>query len=209
MKPVIRLFALSTLLCSLPLLARPMVEIRTNRGVMVAELYSDKAPNTVRNFLQYVGEGFYSQTTFHRVIPGFMIQGGGLTANMEQKTTHAPIASESNNGLKNQFGTLAMARTHDPDSATSQFFINLNDNKHLNYYKPTPDYMGYTVFGKLVRGDDIAEALSKQATRSVGDFTDVPVEPITIEAIVRLPDSPDAPVANKPTSKKPVRKRSK
>ncbi|NLR75064.1 peptidylprolyl isomerase [Leeia aquatica] len=209
MKSVTRLFTLSALLFSLPLLARPMVEIRTNRGVMVAELYSDKAPKTVRNFLQYVGDGFYSQTTFHRVIPGFMIQGGGLTASMEPKATRAPIASESNNGLKNQFGTLAMARTHDPDSATSQFFINLSDNKHLNYYKPTPDYMGYTVFGKLVKGEDVAEALSKQTTQTIGDFTDVPVEAITIEAIVRLPDSPDAPVASKPTSKKPVRKRSK
>ena len=161
--------------------ANPQVEFRTNKGSFVVELYPDKAPKTVANFLQYVESNFYPGTVFHRTIDRFVIQGGGFTPDMQQKLTMAPVINESNNGLKNEPGTLAMARAFDPNSGTSQFFINLNDNKFLNYYRPDPHYIGYCVFGKVVRGMDIVESIGKTPTHTAGQFTDVPLEPIVIE----------------------------
>ncbi len=161
--------------------ANPQVEFRTNKGSFVVELYPDKAPKTVANFLQYVESNFYPGTVFHRTIDRFVIQGGGFTPDMQQKLTMAPVINESNNGLKNEPGTLAMARAFDPNSGTSQFFINLNDNKFLNYYRPDPHYIGYCVFGKVIRGMDIVESIGKTPTHTAGQFTDVPLEPIVIE----------------------------
>jgi cyclophilin family peptidyl-prolyl cis-trans isomerase len=158
--------------------AAPRVELTTSKGKIVIELDPAKAPTTVKNFLTYVNEGFYTDTVFHRVIPGFMIQGGGMTANMNQKPNHAPIAIESSNGLKNMRGTLAMARTNNPNSATSQFFINTIDNDFLNYKGPSNP--GYTVFGKVVEGMDVVDAIEKVKTKNVGGHGDVPVEPVTI-----------------------------
>ncbi|MDO8303774.1 MAG: peptidylprolyl isomerase [Sedimentisphaerales bacterium] len=152
----------------------PRVELTTSKGKIVVELDAAKAPITVKNFLTYVNEGFYADTIFHRIIPGFMIQGGGMTADMKQKPNHAPIAIESKNGLKNMRGTLAMARTNDPNSATSQFFINTVDNDFLNYKGASNP--GYAVFGKVVEGMDVADAIEKVKTRA----GDVPVETITI-----------------------------
>jgi peptidyl-prolyl cis-trans isomerase A (cyclophilin A) len=158
--------------------AAPRVELMTSKGKIVIELDPAKAPITVKNFLTYVNEGFYTNTVFHRVIPGFMVQGGGMTADMNQKPNHAPIAIESSNGLKNMRGTLAMARTNNPNSATSQFFINTVDNDFLNY--KGAGNPGYAVFGKVVEGMDVVDAIEKVKTRNVGGYGDVPVEPITI-----------------------------
>jgi cyclophilin family peptidyl-prolyl cis-trans isomerase len=152
----------------------PRVELTTSKGKIVIELDAAKAPITVKNFLTYVNEGFYTNTIFHRVIAGFMIQGGGMTADMRQKPNHAPIAIESSNGLKNMRGTLAMARTNDPNSATSQFFINTVDNDFLNY--KNVGNPGYAVFGKVVEGMAVADAIEKVKTKP----GDVPVETITI-----------------------------
>src|SRR6478609_3582122 len=135
--------------------ANPQVTFETNRGNFVVELYPEKAPKTVANFLAYVNSGFYKDTIFHRVINRFMIQGGGFTANMKEKDTREPITNEANNGLLNEPGTLAMARTQDPDSATAQFFINLENNQFLNYQGPEPDLIGYCVFGRVLKGMDV------------------------------------------------------
>ena len=180
----------------------PRVEIRTNQGVMVAELYPEKAPVTVKNFLDYAGSGFYNGTIFHRAMKHFVIQGGGLLPDMSARPTQPAIKNEASNGLKNVTGTLAMARAYDPDSATSQFFINLDDNKHLNYYKSEPGLMGYAVFGKLVSGLDVAQKIGAMDTHTVGAFTDVPVEPVVIESIAQLPEPPAAtpPAPSKKTS---------
>ena len=170
--------------------ARPCVEIDTNYGKIVLELYPDKAPKTVENFLAYVENGFYRDTTFHRVIPRFMIQGGGFTEDYKQKPTRAPIPNEADNGLMNQPGTIAMARAHDPHSATSQFFINVQDNKFLNFYKPHPDYYGYTVFGKVIKGREVVEQIAAVATGKAGPFdSDVPLKPVVIEdmAVIERP----------------------
>ncbi|MDQ3196062.1 MAG: peptidylprolyl isomerase, partial [Pseudomonadota bacterium] len=129
--------------------ANPQVKIETTQGDFTVELYPEKAPKTVENFLQYVREGFYEDTIFHRVIQGFMVQGGGISKDLKEKKTRAKINSEANNGLKNQLGTIAMARTADPDSATAQFYINLNDNRFLDFKGLTPNEYGYTVFGKV------------------------------------------------------------
>jgi cyclophilin family peptidyl-prolyl cis-trans isomerase len=158
--------------------ASPRVELTTSKGKIVIELDAAKAPITVKNFLTYVNEGFYTDTVFHRVIPGFMIQGGGMTADMNQKQNHAPIAIESGNGLKNMRGTLAMARTNDPNSATSQFFINTVDNDFLNYKNASNP--GYAVFAKVVEGMAVVDAIEKAKTKNVGGHSDVPAEPITI-----------------------------
>lgn len=158
--------------------AAPRVELTTSKGTIVIELDAAKAPITVKNFLTYVNEGFYTDTVFHRVIPGFMVQGGGMTADMNSKPNHAPIEIESSNGLKNMRGTLAMARTNNPNSATSQFFISTVDNDFLNYKSPSNP--GYAVFGKVVEGMDIVDAIEKVKTKNVGGHGDVPVEPITI-----------------------------
>ena len=166
--------------------ANPQVEFQTNQGSFIVELYPDKAPQTVANFMQYVTSGYYQGTTFHRTIERFMIQGGGLDENLSEKPTLAPIPNESNNGLKNEPGTLAMARAYAPDSATSQFFININDNKFLNYYKPEPAYIGYAVFGRVIRGMETVERISKTPTHKIGMFSNVPVEPIVIERVALL-----------------------
>lgn len=163
--------------------ANPQVEIDTNQGSFVVELYPDKAPQTVANFLKYVENGFYAGTVFHRTIDRFMIQGGGFTADLKEKLTLPPVVNESNNGLKNEPGTLAMARAFEPNSGTSQFFINLNDNKFLNYYKPDPHYIGYCVFGKVIRGMDVVERIGHTPTHTAGKYTDVPLQPVTIEKV--------------------------
>lgn len=168
------------------LAANPQIEFRTNLGSFVVELYPDKAPKTVENFLAYVNQGYYEGTIFHRVIDKFIIQGGGLTSDLHPKPTYPPVASESRNGLRNEPGALAMARAFNPDSATSQFFINLDDNKMLNYYKPEPALMGYTVFGKVIRGMDIAKKIGRIPTQNVGKLSDVPQETIVIEKAVML-----------------------
>lgn len=148
--------------------ADPHVKIETTQGDITLELYPDKAPKTVENFLQYVRDGFYNDTIFHRVINGFMIQGGGIARDLKNKKTRPAIRSEANNGLKNQLGSIAMARTGDPDSATAQFFINLNDNPFLDFKGLTPDEYGYTVFGKVVDGLDKVVKIGAQPT-AAGD----------------------------------------
>jgi peptidyl-prolyl cis-trans isomerase B (cyclophilin B) len=159
----------------------PRVRLHTNMGNIVVELDREKAPKTVENFLRYVKEGFYDGTTFHRVIPGFMIQGGGMTPDMQRKPTQAPIQNEANNGLKNTTGSIAMARTSDPHSATSQFFINVADNAPLDHKSPTPRGWGYTVFGKVVEGMDVVMAISQVPTTARAGHQDVPVKDVVIE----------------------------
>ena len=163
----------------------PRVTITTSLGAIVVELDAAKAPKTVENFLAYVDSGFYDGTIFHRVIPEFMIQGGGHTADMMRKTTREPVQNESKNGLSNQRGTIAMARTSDPHSATSQFFINSVDNSKGLDSGSTGDGWGYTVFGKVVEGMDVVDAISKVPTTSKNGNRDVPVEPVTIESVKR------------------------
>ena len=157
--------------------ASPRVKLTTSMGDIVLELYPDKAPKTVENFLQYVKDGHYDGLVFHRVIPGFMIQGGGFSADMQQKATRAPIPLEATNGLKNERGTIAMARTNVPDSATSQFFINVVDNAMLNATGPGN---GYAVFGKVVAGMDVVDKARAVATGNRGPYQNVPQTPITI-----------------------------
>lgn len=161
----------------------PKVLIITSLGNIEIELYPDKAPVTAANFLNYVNDGFYDGTIFHRVIKGFMIQGGGFDVKMKQKDTRSPIKIESDNGLKNTKGTVAMARTQDPNSATSQFFINLVDNPFLDYKAPTTAGYGYAVFGKVTQGMDIVEKIGAAATGSKGFYQDVPITPIVIESV--------------------------
>ena len=163
------------------LAADPQVDVKTSMGNIRVELYPAKAPKSVENFLQYVKDGHYNGTIFHRVIPGFMVQGGGMTADMAQKPTRAPIPIESKNGLKNDVGWLAMARTSDPNSATSQFFINVNDNGFLNY--PGQDGNGYTVFGKVVDGMDVVNKIVAVPTGNKGMHQNVPQKPVVIESI--------------------------
>lgn len=167
--------------------ANPQVEVHTNQGVITVELYEKESPVSVGNFLEYARTGFYDGTIFHRVIDGFMIQGGGFDGDMRQKPGMAPIQNEAKNGLKNKSGTLAMARTRDPHSASSQFFINLVDNASLDY--PSPDGWGYAVFGKVSKGFDLVQKLGKTATGTVGPYQNVPTTPIVIESI-RILDQP-------------------
>jgi peptidyl-prolyl cis-trans isomerase B (cyclophilin B) len=164
----------------------PVVLIKTTAGDIKVELDAEKAPNTVKNFLQYVNEGHYDGTIFHRVIDGFMVQGGGFTKDMQQKPVHAPIKIESENGLKNTRGTLAMARTSDVNSATAQFFINVVDNGFLNFRDKTSSGYGYTVFGHVTEGMDIVDKIRKQKTGNKGAFSDVPVETIEITEAKQL-----------------------
>ncbi|AIP61414.1 peptidylprolyl isomerase [Burkholderia pseudomallei] len=161
-----------------------MVELHTNHGVIKLELDEAKAPKTVENFLDYVKKGHYDGTIFHRVINGFMIQGGGFEPGLKQKPTDAPIANEANNGLKNDTYTIAMARTNDPHSATAQFFINVNDNEFLNHSSPTPQGWGYAVFGKVVEGQDIVDKIKAVKTGSKGFHQDVPNDDVVIEKAV-------------------------
>ncbi len=162
--------------------ADPRVELRTNHGPIVIELYPDKAPKTVANFLQYVKDGHFNGTVFHRVIPGFMIQGGGFDKDMQQKPTRASLQNEAANGLKNDYGTIAMARTPDPHSASAQFFVNLKDNAFLNFREPTPQGYGYTVFGKVVSGMDVVEKIAKLPTGDSRGHQNVPRDPVIIES---------------------------
>ena len=159
------------------------VEMETSKGTITIALNGEKAPNTVANFLTYVKEGFYEGTIFHRVISNFMIQGGGFTEDLSQKSTNDPIQNEANNGLSNETGSIAMARTNDPHSATAQFFINVKDNGFLNFSSETPQGWGYAVFGKVTDGMDVVNAIKDVATTSKGPYQDVPVETITIEKI--------------------------
>ena len=161
------------------------VVIETSMGTMTAELYEDKAPETVKNFLSYVDESFYDGTIFHRVIKNFMIQGGGFTPDMKQKATKKPVKNEAANGLKNDRGTLAMARTQVIDSATSQFFINHKDNDFLNYRAPTLQGFGYCVFGKVTSGLEVLDAIAGVKTGNRGFHGDVPVETVEIKSIRR------------------------
>jgi peptidyl-prolyl cis-trans isomerase B (cyclophilin B) len=156
------------------------VMLQTNKGDIVLELDAKAAPLTVENFLAYVKKGHYDGTIFHRVIDGFMIQGGGFDAAMKQRSTDAPVRNEANNGLKNDTYTIAMARTNDPHSATAQFFINVSDNSFLNHSSPTPQGWGYAVFGKVVKGQDIVDAIKKVKTGSKGFHMDVPKEDVVI-----------------------------
>jgi peptidyl-prolyl cis-trans isomerase B (cyclophilin B) len=158
----------------------PKVALETDKGRIVIELYPDKAPATVKNFLSYVDEGFYDGTIFHRVIPNFMIQGGGMSAAMKEKPTKAPVKNEADNGLKNERGTIAMARTQVPDSATAQFFINTVDNDFLNFKAKTIQGWGYAVFGKVVEGLAVVDAIAKVKTTSRGGHQDVPADTVMI-----------------------------
>ena len=186
-----RLFAL---LCSFALIAAASlahaapvrVEMKTSMGTMIVELYPDQAPKTVENFLQYAKDDFFAGTVFHRVIDGFMIQGGGFTPDMKEKPARATITNEAKNGLKNEPGTLAMARTSDPHSAASQFFINLKANSFLDY--PSRDGWGYAVFGRVVEGLDVVQKIGRVRTGNSGFHQDVPSTPVLIESVKLLTD---------------------
>jgi len=158
-----------------------MIRMTTNKGVIDIELDTDKAPITTENFTAYVKDGFYDGTIFHRVIETFMIQGGGMESGMKEKQTKEPIKNEADNGLKNDRGTLAMARTNDPHSATAQFFINVTDNAFLNHSSPSMDGWGYCVFGKVVAGMDVVDEIKGVATTTTGFHQDVPAEDVIIE----------------------------
>ena len=165
--------------------ANPQVEIKTSAGSIIAELYADKAPKTVDNFLEYVKSGHYAGTVFHRVIPGFMIQGGGMTRDLTEKPTRPPLQHEGAACGTNEAGTLAMARTGDPHSATSQFFINVANNSRLNYTLP-PQGWGYCAFGKVTKGMDIVQKIVAVPTKAAAQHQNVPVEPITIDSIMLI-----------------------
>jgi len=162
------------------------VELQTNHGVITVELDDVKAPATVANFIAYVNKGHYDGTVFHRVIKGFMVQGGGFEAGMKQKPTDAPIQNEANNGLKNDKYTLAMARTNAPHSASAQFFINTVDNEFLNFKSESPSGWGYAVFGKVIAGTDVVDKIEKVKTSRSGFHDDVPVDAVVIEKAVVL-----------------------
>lgn len=166
-----------------PLMSAEKVRIKTSKGDIVLTLDADKAPITVDNFLRYAKAGFYDGTIFHRVIPGFMVQGGGFDTSFDQKATQAPIENEADNGLKNSRGSIAMARTSDPHSATAQFFINLVDNDFLNYRAPNPQGYGYTVFGHVDSGLEVIDAIAKVPTGSRMGHQDVPTEEVVIESV--------------------------
>lgn len=180
----IQLFLMALFLsCSLSsFAANPQVLMKTNLGNVTIELYPEKAPKTVDNFLRYIEDGFYKNTIFHRVIANFMVQGGGFDTSFKQKPTHEPVENEANNGLKNEIGAIAMARTPDPHSATAQFFINVANNAFLNFTAPNPQGYGYTVFGRVIDGMDIVHQIGKTPTGPGGPFPgDVPRNMIIIE----------------------------
>ena len=160
-----------------------MVEMHTSKGLITLELDAEKAPVTVANFIEYVNSGHFDGTIFHRVIPGFVIQGGGLESGMKEKPTQAPIENEADNGLKNVTGSICMARTNDPHSATSQFFINLKDNQFLDHSEKSPQGWGYAVFGQVTDGMDVVEAIAAVQTGNAGFHQDVPVEDIVVEKV--------------------------
>ncbi len=163
--------------------ANPMVVMETSLGTITIELYKDQAPKSVENFLAYVSSGFYEGTVFHRVIPGFMIQGGGMTADLNRKATREPIENEATNGLKNTRGTIAMARTSDVNSATSQFFINPVNNASLDHRSTNPSEFGYAVFGMVTEGMDVVDKIRAVPTGTRGPFQDVPNEPVVIQSV--------------------------
>jgi cyclophilin family peptidyl-prolyl cis-trans isomerase len=164
----------------------PQVEMRTSMGTIVLELYPENAPETVKNFVQYVRDGFYNGTIFHRVIPDFMVQGGGFTADLQQKKTRDPVKHEGGNGLRNQVGSIAMARTADPNSATSQFFINVVDNQMLDFRGPSAQEVGYTVFGRVTKGLDVVNKIRNVETAARGPHQNVPVQTVTIEKVTLI-----------------------
>lgn len=164
-------------------MANTKVQMQTTLGDMTIELDAEAAPVTVKNFLEYVNDGFYDGTVFHRVISGFMIQGGGMDKDLNPKPNNDPIVNEASNGLKNDRGTLAMARTSDPDSGTSQFFINHKNNDFLNYSGPTPDRIGYAVFGKVIDGMDVVDTIAAVKTTRKGYYDDVPAETVEILSV--------------------------
>ncbi len=171
---------------------QPLVKVATNKGQIIIELNAEKAPISAENFLNYVRDGFYEQTIFHRVIPNFMIQGGGFTPEMAQKKTQPEIKNEADNGLKNLRGSLAMARTQVVDSASSQFFINLADNDFLNHQGKTPNGYGYAVFGKVVEGMEVVDEIAKVNTGDNGHHQDVPKESVIIESVsIEEPSNPE------------------
>ena len=191
--PVKRVVAFAVLFLAVPVAwaQNPRVEFKTNMGSFALELYPDKAPKTVANFIQYVNSGFYNGTIFHRVIDGFMIQGGGFELGMREKTTRAPIENEAGlalkAGLKNELGTVAMARTPNPHSATAQFFINVKDNGFLDYREPSPRGFGYAVFGRVVEGMDTVLRISKAPTATIEQHQNVPQRPVVIESVALKP----------------------
>ena len=173
--------------CDKKAVENPQIILETSSGKIILELYADRAPETVKNFIAYIVSEFYDATVFHRVISNFMIQGGGLTADMKPKTTQMPIKNEADNGLNNERGTIAMARTADPDSATAQFFINVKDNDFLHHQAPPPSGWGYCVFGKVVEGMDVVNAIRKIPTGRAGPFpSDVPNTTVLIKKAERL-----------------------
>ncbi|HZF19268.1 MAG TPA: peptidylprolyl isomerase [Burkholderiales bacterium] len=188
-----RAAALALLLAGAPsaFAENPRVEFKTTMGAFTLELYPDKAPKTVANFLQYTNSGFYKGTVFHRVIDNFMIQGGGFDPAMKQKETRGPVENEAGlamkGGLRNELGTVAMARTPDPNSATAQFFINVKDNGFLDYRDPSPQGIGYTVFGRVVEGMNVVMQISRVETTAAGMQRDVPKRPIIIESVTVKP----------------------
>jgi peptidyl-prolyl cis-trans isomerase B (cyclophilin B) len=200
MKPLITLlFALLLGACGqqseadnkepLPATDNPAVLLQTSMGDIVIELYPEKAPKTVANFLKYVDEGFYDGTIFHRVINGFMIQGGGFTSDFVKKETRAPIINEADNGLRNIIGTVAMARTRDPHSATAQFFINVANNSNLDFREKTPRAWGYAVFGRVIQGMDVVGAIKSVPTGNREMYRDVPKQSVIIQKVSRLDGS--------------------
>lgn len=191
MTKLLVLFMLAVALAVPARAANPQVMLETSKGTIVIELDQAKAPVTVSNFLGYVKSGFYDGTVFHRVIPNFMIQGGGFTANMQQKPTREAIVNESANGLLNKRGTIAMARTPDPNSATAQFFVNLQDNSFLDKAKAQDGY-GYCVFGKVVKGMSVVDAIAGVKTGTVGGFQDVPTEAVVIKKATLVGAAPGA-----------------
>lgn len=195
---MLRLFALLLALLITPaaLAANPKVELKTSLGAVVIELYPENAPKTVENFVQYVKSGFYDGTIFHRVIPGFMAQGGGFTPNFQQKPTRPAIRNEAGNGLRNAVGTVAMARTADPHSATAQFFINVADNDFLDFKSPDDKGYGYTVFARVTSGMDVVQKMLRVPTATVGPHQNVPRQPIIIER-ARLIESAAKPKTSK------------
>jgi len=180
----IAFFCLALLTLNVLAAEHPRVRLETDQGVITVELYPEKAPKSVANFLAYVDSGFYDKTIFHRVIRNFVIQGGGLDSSMREKPTRAPIANEAKNGLKNKAGTLAMARTNEPHSASSQFFINLQSNTNLDY--PSFDGWGYAVFGKVVEGQEIVQKIGRVPTAVVSGQADVPKTPVLLKTARRI-----------------------
>ena len=191
------IFLLSLIAATAAYAANPKVELKTSMGVVVLELYPDNAPKTVENFLQYVKDGHYDGTVFHRVIPGFMIQGGGFSTNMQEKKPRPAIRNEAGNGLRNAVGTVAMARTADPHSATAQFVINGSENDFLDFKSADDKGYGYTVFARVTAGMDVVAKIVQVPTATVGPHQNVPRQPVVIERARLLSETPAKPAKTK------------